>query len=110
METTAAAARSPWRPSGPVVIAFVIGMIVGPMATSYAGLTVTSRTAGARMHDGMLELQASLCDAKARATTADPAKLDATARRELAAKFAQTQSSGDLDYEIVNLCSNKLGG
>jgi hypothetical protein len=110
MTATPVEERTHWLPKGPLAVAFIAGLIVGPMLTSAVGLTVTSRTASARAHDGMLELQAQVCDARARVEVADPTKLDSSARRDLAAKHAQTQSSGVADYEIIGLCANKLGG
>jgi len=96
------------KPRKGMIPSFVLGLIVGPIALSYFGVTVTSRTARAELHTGTVELRASLCEAKARAEVADVAKLDMNARRELAAKHA-TDSNGRADYEIANLCSNKLG-
>jgi hypothetical protein len=110
MTTTPLAERAALLPKGPLAVAFIVGLLAGPMLTSYLGLTMTSRTASARMHDGMLELQAQVCDARARAEVADPVKLDSTGRRDLAAKHAPTQASGQADYEIIGLCANKLGG
>jgi hypothetical protein len=108
METTKTT-RSRWKPPKGVIPAFLFGMLVGPMVLSYFGVTVTSRTANASLREGVLQLQASLCEIKARTEVVDPAKLDGTARHDLAAKHAATQPNGNADYEVVNLCSNKLG-
>ena len=110
MEATKTAAGFSWIPRKGIVWAFIVGVIVGPMLTSSIGLTVTSRSAGANLHAGVIDLQASLCDARARAEVRDPEKLDSNARRTLAEKFSPAQASGSVDYEIVGLCSAKLAG
>ncbi|MBM3734075.1 MAG: hypothetical protein FJW24_11590 [Acidimicrobiia bacterium] len=97
-----------FKPRQGMIPAFIVGLIVGPFALSYLGVTVTSRTARADLHMGTIELKASLCEAKARAEIGDPSKLDINARRDLARKHA-TEGNNFVDYEIVNLCSNKLG-
>ncbi len=108
MEATKTAGFN-WRPRKGMIPSFIVGLIVGPIALSYFGVTVTSRTARANLQENIVELQASVCDAKARATVPEPTKLDSNARRDLATKFAATQSNGYADYEIINLCTNKLG-
>lgn len=98
-----------WRPRRGLIPAFVLGLVIGPIALSYFGVTVTSRTAKAELQQGIIGLQASLCEAKARAkSSADPAKLDNNARRDLAARHAAMRSGGEVDNEIVGLCSSKL--
>lgn len=107
MEATSTASK--WKPRKGMIPSFIVGLIVGPIALSYFGVTVTSRTASANMRDGIVALEASLCEVKARAEVAEPAKLESNVRRDLAVKHAATRSNGDVDYEIVGLCSSKLG-
>jgi hypothetical protein len=108
--TKTATGLARFKPRKGMIPAFFVGLVIGPMALSYFGVTVTSRTARASLHEGTIELQASLCAAKAKSEVGDASKLDSNARRELAGKHAATQANGYTDYEIVNLCSNKLGG
>ena len=58
--------RDSWLKRKGLVYAFVVGMLVGPFVSSYLGVQVTSRTARADLHNGIIDLQASLCDARAR--------------------------------------------
>ncbi|MBM3533883.1 MAG: hypothetical protein FJX60_12705 [Alphaproteobacteria bacterium] len=97
-----------FKPRKGMLPSFFLGLVIGPIALSYFGVTVTSRTARADLHIGTVELKAALCEVKARTAVADPSKLDFNARRELASKHA-ADANGNTDYEIVNLCSNKLG-
>lgn len=104
----AASTQPKWKPRKGMIPAFIAGLVVGPIALSYFGVTVTTRTAAGEMRDGIVAVQAQLCEVKARAENPESAKLDSNARRDLAAKFAATRANGDVDYEIVGLCSSKL--
>lgn len=97
-----------WRPKPGMIPMFIVGLIVGPLLLSYFGVTVTSRSARAELQSGITSLQASLCEIRAKAENADAAKLDTSARRELAAKHAAKQPNGNADYDIISACSDKL--
>ena len=99
-----------WRANRSLVYVFALGMLVGPFVSSYFGIQVTSRTARAELHNGTIDLQASLCDARARVENKEPGKLDWDARRDLAAKFATMPGKDKPDSEVESLCSNKLAG
>lgn len=100
--------RDSWSLTKGVFIAFAAGMLVGPFVSSYLGVQVTSRSARAELHSGLVDLQASMCDARARMETKMPGKLDWNARRDLAAKFAAMPGRDTVDAEVVNRCSDKL--
>jgi hypothetical protein len=108
MEATAKTGLSRFKPKKGMIPTFILGLVVGPILLSYFGVTVTSRTARASLNEGTIDLRASLCAAKAKAEVADVSKLDANARRDLANKHVVTAANGYSDYEIVNLCANKL--
>ena len=99
---------SRFKPKQGMVPAFIVGLILGPMVLSYLGVTVTSRTARAELNETTAELKADVCVARAKASGAEIAKLDANGRRDLAGKFAATQENGYADYEAVNRCANKF--
>lgn len=99
-----------WRPKPGMIPMFIVGLIVGPVALSYFGITVTSRTARAEHQGQIVALQASVCEARARAENPNAAKLDANARRDLATKHAAKQPNGIEDNEIISACSGKLAG
>ena len=98
-----------WRTHKSLVYVFVLGMLVGPFVSSYFGIQVTSRTARAELHNGIIDLKASLCDTRARVEVKEPGKLDWNARRDLATKFAAMPGQ-KADSEVESLCSNKLAG
>ncbi len=58
-------AKSKWETAKPLAFAFAIGLVTGPLATNYLGWQVTSRTALAEMHAGIVEQQALFCEARA---------------------------------------------
>ena len=97
-----------WRANKSIVYAFVIGMLVGPFVSSYFGVQVTSRNARAELQSGIIDLQASMCNASARAEVKEPGKLEWSARRELAAKFAIMPGRDAVDPAVTSLCSDKL--
>ena len=98
-----------WRSNKSLIYVFAVGMVVGPFVSSYFGIQVTSRTARAQLHDGIIDLQASVCDARALNEVKEPGKLDWSARRDLATKFA-AMPGREKDSEVESLCSNKLAG
>jgi NADH-quinone oxidoreductase subunit I len=68
-------AASKWDMAKPVVFALAIGLIAGPFISSFAGWQVTTGTARAQLRDGVVEQQAAVCNARARAEVQDPSKL-----------------------------------
>lgn len=102
--------QASWQRKKGLVFVFALGMLVGPFVSSYFGIQVTSRTARADLHNGIIDLQASLCDARARMEVKEPGKLDWSARRDLATKFSIMPGRDKGDSEVESLCSNKLAG
>src|SRR6185295_130658 len=88
-----------WRGNKSLVYVFIVGMLVGPFVSSYFGIQVTSRSARADLHNGIIDLQASLCDVRARTEVKEPGKLDWNARRDLATKFAAMPGQEKADSE-----------
>jgi hypothetical protein len=91
-----------------LIYAFLVGMLVGPFVSSYFGIQVMSRNAKAELETGMTEVQASICDALARADVKQTTQLDWNARRELATKYAVMPGRKNADSGVVSLCSDKL--
>jgi hypothetical protein len=100
--------RDSWHLRKGLVVAFIVGMLVGPFVSSYLGVQVTSRNARAELHNGIVDLQATMCNARARLEVKDPGKLDWSARRELAAKFALMPGRDTVDPAVTSACSDKL--
>jgi len=97
-----------WRPKPGMIPTFIVGLVVGPLVLSQLGITVTSRTARAEHQNEIVQLQASVCEARARAANPDAAKLEVNARRDLAGKHAPRPTNGFVDNEIVSACADKL--
>lgn len=100
--------RDSWRLKKGVFIAFAVGMLVGPFVSSYLGVQVTSKSARAELRSELIDLRASMCDARARMEIKQPRKLDLSARRDLATRFAAMPGSDTVDAEVVSRCSDKL--
>jgi hypothetical protein len=101
-------AASKWKAAKPAAIALAIGLVAGPLISNYVGWQVTSRTARAEIHAGIVEQQAMFCEARARADIPTAAKLDWTARYELAVKWAAMPGSAATDSDVTSACARKL--
>ena len=106
--TTWENAASKWKAAKPAAIALAIGLVAGPLISNYVGLQVTSRTARAEIHAGIVEQQAAFCDARARADVPAPGKLEWTARYELAVKWAVMPGAAPADADVTSSCARKL--
>jgi hypothetical protein len=100
--------QSTWTTHKPRIIAFAIGLLVGPFISNYAGWQVTSRTAQAEMHAGIVEQQALFCEARARSDVAAPDKLGWDARYDLAKKWAIMPGAAGAQSGVASACAGKL--
>ena len=101
-------AAAKWQTFKPVAIALVIGLVSGPLISNYLGWQVTSSTARAQIHAGIVEQQAAFCEVKARADMKDPGKLDWSARNDLAKKWAVMPGQTSADSDVAYACAGKL--
>jgi len=106
--TTMNTAASRWQSAKPKLMYLVIGLIAGPIITSFAGWQVLSGTARDQLHAGMIEQQASFCAANARTEMPDTSKLDYTARNELAKKWAVMPGATAAESDVTYACARKL--
>src|SRR5689334_8918776 len=58
-------AASKWTAAKPAAIALAIGLVAGPLISNAIGWQVTSGTARAEIHAGIVEQQAMFCEARA---------------------------------------------
>jgi hypothetical protein len=101
-------AVSRWKVAKPAAIALAIGLVAGPLISNCIGWQVTSGTARADIHAGIIETQAVFCEARARADVPTAATLDWTARYELAGKWAVMPGSALADSDVRSACARKL--
>ncbi len=106
--TTMHTATTRWQTIKPKVVYLVIGLIAGPLITSFAGLQVLSGTAREQTRAGVVELQAVICAAQARTEVADTSKLEWTARTDLAKKWAVMPGATAADPAVASSCAGKL--
>lgn len=109
MSTTAMqTAATKWQTAKPKVMYFAIGLIAGPLLTSFAGWQVLSGTARDQTRAGVVELQAVICAAQARTEVADTSKLEWSARSDLAKKWAIMPGANTADPDVAGSCARKL--
>jgi hypothetical protein len=106
--TSFEAAKSTWETRKPLIFAFAIGLVVGPLASNYIGWQVTSRTANAEIQAGIVEQQALFCESRARADVTAPDKLSWEARYELAKKWAVMPGATEPPTGVASACASKL--
>jgi len=100
--------KSRWETAKPLAFAFAVGLIAGPLVTNYIGWQVTSRSAQADMHAGIVEQQALFCEARARTAVPAPDKLGWAARYELAKKWAIMPGATEPPSGVASACASKL--
>jgi hypothetical protein len=105
---TAKNPSSLWESAKPKVMYLVIGLIAGPFITNIAGWQVLSGTARQQVEASVIEQQATFCAANARIAVADTAKLDYSARTELAKKWAVMPGATTADSAVASACARKL--
>ena len=101
-------AQAKWQAAKPIVIALAIGLVVGPMISSYMGWQVTHGTAQAQMRDSVTEQLAMICAARAKADVVESGKLDWSARNELAKKWVVLAGAPLADLDVTDACSRRL--
>jgi hypothetical protein len=99
---------SKWTAAKPAAVALVIGLVAGPLISNAVGWQVTSGTARAEIHSGIVEQQAVFCEARARADVPTVAKLDWEGRYALAGKWAVMPGSAPADSDVTSACARKL--
>jgi hypothetical protein len=101
-------AGAKWRSAKPLLIAVAVGLVTGPLISSYAGWQVTARTSQALVRAGIVEQQALICEGRARAEVKEPEKLDWSARGGLAKKWAVLPGVAATDSDAAHACAGML--
>ena len=104
------AAAAKWATVKPIAIALGIGLLAGPVISSFAGFQVRTSTAQAATQASVVEQQASFCAVRALAEVPEPARLDWSARNDLARRWAVMPGSTAADPDVTYACSRKLTG
>ncbi len=103
-----AKASSGWGRVQPYASAFVIGLVVGPIASAIFGWQVLSSTADKRSTQAAVALQAQICAAQARAVEPKAAELSWNVRGKLAEQWAVMPGSTEPAPGVVSACSDIL--
>jgi hypothetical protein len=102
------AVTAKWLSIKPYLFPFAIGLVVGPLFTAYMGWQVTSSSARADIHAGIIKTHVAYCEARARIDVKEPNKLDWSARNDLAKKWASLPGTEAADSEVARGCADKL--
>ena len=105
MRETAAAK---WSAAKPVVMGLAIGLIAGPIISSFTGFQVRTSTAEAAARAGIVEQQVTFCAERARAATPNTAALGYQARSDLARQWAAMPGTTSVNPDVIYACSGKL--
>jgi len=91
-----------------LIAGFLVGVLVGPLATLSMGWQVSSSTLAEKLEDARIEQQAKFCVAAAKAE-ANGQTLDNDTRYKLARKWAKMPWQEQADESVFNQCFNTLG-
>lgn len=92
---------------GPVIW-LVIGLVVGPLASSAFGWQVLSRTANREVTQAIVHQQAAMCEMRANAHVKDLAHLNFDQQSALAQKYAKFPWAPHVRQAVVDQCTNAL--
>ena len=106
--TYAKTAQARWQAAKPAVYALAIGLVAGPLISSYMGWQVTQATARTQMRENVTEQLAMICAARAKAEVADTGALDWTARTALAKKWVVAAGAPLGDLDVADACTRWL--
>ncbi|HYF07798.1 MAG TPA: hypothetical protein VD970_09255 [Acetobacteraceae bacterium] len=101
-----AAAR--WTVAKPLLLAFGVGLVAGPIISGMVGFQMRTSTAQTLARNGVVEQQAMFCADRARAATAGAAQLDWSARNDLARRFAIMPGGTEVDHAVARACADQL--
>jgi hypothetical protein len=85
-----------------------VGLVAGPLFSSYMGWQVTRGTAEKQSMASGIDQQALICAFNARATVADSVALSWSDRRDLADKFAVMPGRTVASDGVASACAQKL--
>lgn len=100
--------RDRWDRNRPVIYALGIGMMLGPLVSSFAGYQVRSSTSDSRVHAAVVEQQARFCEERARAASAETGRLDWNRGYELARQWARMPGAAAADSDAIQACVRRL--
>jgi hypothetical protein len=86
----------------------IIGLIVGPLLSGLVGWQTRTSTANDMVRNAVVAQQVKVCEFRARIAVPDPAKLEWSARYDLAKTWAKMPWLESADSDVVSGCSNGL--
>lgn len=92
----------------PVILAFVAGLVLGPIISGIFGWQVRSATVREMVQSAAVQQQIRFCEMRARAAVQNASDLDYTERHELAKEWAKLPWQQQADSDVVSGCTNNL--
>ncbi len=92
-----------------IAIAFVVGLVVGPLISSMIGWQVTSGALEEQVRTAVVEQQTLFCVERIRATGQDTSGFEYSALKDLAKRWSVMPDQDSADYDVAYACSVKLG-
>jgi hypothetical protein len=97
-----------WQTAKPIIMAFAIGLVAGPIVTNLMGWQVLSGAADAKLRDAIVEQSALFCAQRIRDEVKAPGDLDFAARTALAEKWGIVPGATAADPAVTEKCAFKL--
>ncbi|MDP6787974.1 MAG: hypothetical protein QGI13_12685 [Rhodospirillales bacterium] len=92
-----------------VLIAFVLGLILGPIISNTFGWQVSRGTSEAHIRAAVVEQQALFCVERVKATGQDTSGFEYSALKDIAKEWSVMPGQDAADYDVTYACSEKLG-
>ena len=107
--STLDAAKKKFKENEMIAIAFVVGLVVGPLISSMIGWQVTGGASEEKVRAAVVEQQALFCVERIRATGQDTSGFEYSALKDLAKQWSVMPGQDSADYDVAHACSEKLG-
>jgi hypothetical protein len=102
-------AKKKFKENEMIAIAFVVGLVVGPLISGMIGWQVTGGALEEQVRAAVVEQQALFCVERIRATGQDTSGFEFSALNDLAKQWSVMPGQDSADYDVAHACSEKLG-
>ncbi len=100
--------KGKWDKWKPAIGGLIVGLVLGPFVSGWAGWQVTGYTLKREVRDAVVNQQTEMCEYLARRAVENPSELKYNARRELAEKYAKFPWDDKADFTVISNCTDQL--